>query len=70
VTKVYRVNEGNKAVPMDEIRCQNEQLELQNLLEQSPELLAGEQIDPEDPRRWLLIKREMAVPDPVTGVGR
>lgn len=69
MTKVYRVYEG-RALPMEEPRCNNESRELQDLLEHSPDLLAGEQIDPENPRRWLLIKREMEVPDPVTGSAR
>ena len=34
---------------------------LQRLLEQYPDLLAGEQIDPDDPRRWLLVKREAGI---------
>lgn len=58
------------ATPLKQIRCQNEDEELQSLLERSPELLAGEQIDPENPRRWILIKREMGVPDPTTGAAR
>jgi hypothetical protein len=55
---------------MAAVRCKNEGGELQDLLEQNPELLAGEQINPVDPRRWLLIKREMDVPDPQTGSSR
>jgi hypothetical protein len=35
---------------------------LQRLLAEYPSLLAGDQIDPTMPRRWLLISREMAVP--------
>lgn len=35
----------------------------QGLLEQYPAMLAGGQISPEDPCRWLLISREMGVPD-------
>lgn len=67
--KIYRIHEGS-IVRMDEVLCENEEVELQNLLERSPELLAGEQIDPDHPRKWLLIKREMNVPDPVTGSAR
>jgi hypothetical protein len=67
--RVYRVHEG-KALPMEKWHCQNEEVELQDLLENSPDLLAGEQIDPEEPRRWLLVKREMAVPDPLSGASR
>jgi hypothetical protein len=70
MTKVYRVQDG-AVIPMEEARCRDESRELQDLLERSPDhLLAGEQIDPEHPRRWLLIKREMEVPDPVSGAAR
>lgn len=40
------------------------------LLEKNYDLLPGDQIDPDDPRRWLLVKREMPVPDPATGSDR
>ena len=40
---------------------------LQRLLAEHPDLLAGEQIDPDSPRRWLLVSREMAVPDDSSG---
>ena len=33
-------------------------------------ILPGDQIAPEEPRRWLLIKREMPVPDPSSGSNR
>lgn len=33
----------------------------QELLSRFPELLVGDQIDPEDPRRWILAKRELAI---------
>ena len=36
---------------------------LQQLIARYPALLAGEQIDPDDPPRWLLIKREAGIPD-------
>lgn len=35
---------------------------LQELLVGYPNLLPGDQIDPENPRRWLLVAREMGVP--------
>ncbi len=35
--------------------------DFQGLLARFPELLVGDQIDPEDPRRWVLVKREQAV---------
>ena len=36
---------------------------LQALIADYPDLLAGDQIDHGSPRRWLLVSREMAVPD-------
>jgi hypothetical protein len=33
----------------------------QRLLARFPELLVGDQIDPQNPRRWILVKREQAV---------
>lgn len=35
---------------------------IQTLLARYPDLLAGDLIDSDHPRRWLLIKREMGVP--------
>ena len=55
---------------MPAIKCKDEDKELQTLLVQNHELFTGDQINPEDPRRWLLIKREMPVQDPGTGASR
>lgn len=35
--------------------------DFQRLLARFPELLVGDQIDPENPRRWILVKREQSV---------
>ena len=43
---------------------------LQELVESHPDLLAGGQMTPSDPRRWLLVKREHAVPDSQVSTGR
>ena len=43
---------------------------LQLLLAKYPDLLAGDQVTPAEPRRWLLIDREVAVPDVEGGSGR
>ena len=40
---------------------------LQELLAEFPALLAGELVDSEVPRRWLLISREMGVTDAEDG---
>ena len=54
---------------MEEASYDSETL-LQNLLADYPDLLAGDQIDAEEPRRWLLVSREMAVPGEQDGAGR
>ncbi len=43
---------------------------LQRLLADYPHLIAGQQIDEAEPRRWLLITREMGVPGEEAGNGR
>lgn len=43
---------------------------LQKLLEDYPDLLAGGQMTPGDPRRWLLVRREQGVPDRADSAGR
>ena len=70
VSRVYVVRDDGSSQPMTRVQCKDEDLELQRILERNPDLLPGDQIDPEDPRRWLLIKREMPVPDPNSGVDR
>lgn len=70
MANVYVINDNSNPEPMTRIRCMNEDLELQLILEKNPDLLPGDQINPNDPRRWLLIKREMPVPDPGTGNNR
>jgi hypothetical protein len=43
---------------------------LQQLVECHPEILVGEQIDPDNPPRWLLIEREVGIPDREGGADR
>jgi len=70
MSKVYVLEDGGVTRAMPQIRCKDEDRELQMLLEKNYDLLPGEQIDPEEPRRWLLLKREMPVPDPGSGENR
>jgi hypothetical protein len=55
---------------MKSVRCTQETRELQDILEHNFDLLPGDQIDPDAPCRWMLIKREMPVPDSSTGMNR
>jgi len=70
MANVFVIRDDGRTEPMTRIRCANEDRELQLILEKNPDLLPGDQIDPDDPRRWLLIRREMPVPDPNTGSDR
>src|ERR1700730_3985592 len=44
--------------------------EIQDRLQKGPDLLSGDQIDPSIPRKWILIRREKAVPADEDGSGR
>jgi hypothetical protein len=68
--KAYIVNQDGYTTEMKTIRCVDENKELQKLLLGNLDLIPGDQIKPEDPRRWILIKDEMPVPDPSTGSNR
>jgi hypothetical protein len=43
---------------------------LQTLLADHPDLLAGDQTDPEEPRRWLLVSQELSLATEADGSGR
>jgi hypothetical protein len=55
---------------LQRIHCGNEEKELQDLPERNLDLPARDQINPDDPRRWFLVKREIPVPDPSSGGDR
>jgi len=60
--KVFLIgNERQLLIPMSETEYVREEI-LQEYLAQFPDLLPGEQIDPEDPPRWLFVGREIGVP--------
>jgi hypothetical protein len=67
--RIYLLSNDTKLVAMDAAPYDSEAL-LQKLLADHPDLLAGEQINAEEPRRWLLVTREMAVPGEQDGSGR
>lgn len=66
---IYQSLGDGELVPMHETPYESEDL-LQELLEKYPDLMAGEQMSSADPRRWLLVCREMPVPDEEGGGGR
>jgi hypothetical protein len=65
--KIYLLNEDGSATEIESVHCKNEEKELQQLLVKNLNLLPGEQINPEEPRKWLLIKREMPIEGPSAG---
>lgn len=55
--KIYTLND-NEIVTIEEQKHHNEN-DFQELIANHPELIPGEQIDPENPRRWILVGREI-----------
>lgn len=70
MSEIYAVGKDSVTTPLSKVLCTNEDKELQQILERNLDLLPGDQINPDEPRRWVMIKREMAVPDPTTGANR
>ena len=68
--QLYHVDNGGMALPCRQVRTTNEATELQDVLARNLFLLPGDQINPEAPRRWMLIRQEMPVPDPGGGGSR
>ena len=66
---VYLLQENGDLVEMIEQPYDSEAL-LQRLLCDHPSLLAGNQIDPDSPRKWLLISRECGIPGEHNGSDR
>lgn len=66
---IFLVQNDGQLVEMNEQPYDSEDL-LQGLLAKYPNLLAGGQFEGAEPRRWLLVKREMTIPSEVDGGGR
>ena len=55
--KIFLLENGNELIKMEEREYASE-LILQDLIADYPDLLAGDQMDEENPRKWLLVKKE------------
>lgn len=66
---IFLLQDNGNLVEMRQQVYNSESL-LQELLAQYPRLLAGDQIDPNAPRRWLLVSREMPLATNADGAGR
>lgn len=64
-TILYK-NDDNKLIPLKETLYDKED-RLQELIEKNFELLGGDLINPTEPRKWILVSREMGVPDEADG---
>jgi len=58
---IYLMQDNGELTEMNEKLYDSEAV-LQELLAKYPNLLAGDQMDSQEPRRWLLVKREMGLP--------
>jgi len=58
---IYAMQDDGQLVAMQEQAYDSEAV-LQTLLAQYPTLLAGEQMDQADPRRWIVVAREVGLP--------
>jgi hypothetical protein len=67
--KIFLLGNDEALTPLQEEAYSAEAI-LQRLLARYPDLLAGEQVTPSAPRRWLLISREVGVPGEEDGGSR
>ena len=57
---VFLLQGGDSLLPMEPAQFATED-DFQRLLSRFPELLVGDQIDPQNPRRWVLVRREQSI---------
>lgn len=69
ITGIFLLQKDKSLVEMNQEEYVTENV-FQELLENYPNLLAGDQIDELNPRKWLLVSREIAVPDTEASNGR
>lgn len=66
---IFLIHDDDTLVPMNESAYDTEGM-LQGLLAKYPDLLAGDQMESSDPRRWLLVRREIGIPGEEEGGDR
>ena len=66
---IFLLENDGKLIEMNEQPYDSEDL-LQSLIESYPNLLAGDQINDNNPRKWLFICREISIPDEENSNGR
>ncbi len=68
-SSIFILNGNAELTEMKQAEFENED-RLQQLVANHPELLMGQSINPENPRRWLLVSREIGIQDHEDGVDR
>ncbi|MDX2257051.1 MAG: hypothetical protein NW214_16170 [Pseudanabaenaceae cyanobacterium bins.39] len=66
---IYIIQDGKRLIRMKQTAYTREE-DFQKLLESFPELLAGEQINSTEPRKWVSISRESPIPSEASGYER
>ncbi len=61
-TGIFLLQKDKSLIEMNQAEYVTEDV-FQELLEKYPNLLAGDQIDELEPRKWLLVSREVSIPD-------
>ncbi len=67
--EIFLLTQGGDLVSLRERGYVSEE-RLQLLLARHPQLLPGEQVSPDAPRRWLLVSREVGIPSEAEGGNR
>ena len=67
--QIYHLNEQGQLAPMGEEPFELED-KLQELVAEHPGLLSGEQMNPDNPRRFILVGREQGIADIIGGSNR
>lgn len=64
--QIFILNNNQSLVELNESEFVTEK-QFQELLENYPKLISGSQINPDNPRKWILISREFGVPNEEAG---
>ena len=59
--QIFLLNGEKKLIELNESEFITED-QFQSLLANYPNLISGSQINPENPRKWILISREVGIP--------
>lgn len=68
-SKIFLLDGDSTTRVIEEANYDGEK-QLQEVIESNPDLIPGDQLDPNDPLRWILIKREAGIPETEGGSSR